>query len=242
MKDKIFDNPGSGKIPFEFNAQVVDVFDDMVSRSVPFYREVLQITAELTHEFFKPGTVIYDLGSSTGALPKALLAEFKNEPFNYIGMDTSKEMLRRAKEEFSTPQYGKNKILFEERDIAQANFENASVVVASYTLQFLRPLVRQALLTQIFSDLTSGGCFILSEKCLEDSSDISRLYADRYHALKERNGYSKLEIAEKRDALENVLIPFRVSENTEMLKIAGFNPVSIFFKCFNFVSILAIKQ
>jgi len=227
MKDSLFNAPGTGKQPFEFNAQVADVFDDMVSRSVPFYAEILQMSAEVAGEFYQQQTKLYDLGCSTGTLKKYLHATV-----DYIGIDSSPDMVQKAG---GAPQFVCG-------DIAAYEYQPASVFVANFTLQFLRPLARQGLLRKIYSSLTTDGCLILSEKCLEDSADLSRVFANRHHALKERNGYSKLEIAEKRDALENVLIPFRVSENIEMLRDAGFNPISIFFKCYNFVSFLAIKS
>ncbi|GAB4436177.1 MAG: carboxy-S-adenosyl-L-methionine synthase CmoA [Turneriella sp.] len=241
MRDEIFKHPGSGKAPFEFNAQVAEVFDDMVSRSVPFYREVLRMTAELAHDFYQPGTQIYDLGCSTGALAHALADEFGVEPFAYTGVDNSAPMVERARLHAPQTNPGGRQITFELRDIAASDFLPASVFVSNYTFQFLRPLARQALLRRIYTALNNDGCLLLSEKCLEDSADVSRLYADHYHAMKARNGYSELEIAEKREALENVLIPFRVSENIEMLREAGFNPVSIFFKCYGFTSFLALK-
>ena len=239
MKDEIFKKPGSGKTPFEFNAQVAAVFDDMVARSVPFYKEVLQMSAELACEFYQPGTEIFDLGCSTGALAGNLLREFGDAAFSYTGIDNSADMIGRATAGFEA---AAPRIRFRQGDITETEFTNASVVVSNYTFQFLRPLARQALLRKIFAALKHDGCLVLSEKCLEDSADVSRVFADRYHALKERNGYSKLEIAEKRDALENVLIPFRVNENIEMLREAGFNPVSIFFKAYNFASFLAVKS
>lgn len=249
MKDEIFNQPGSGKTPFEFNAQVAQVFDDMVSRSVPFYGEVLRMSAELARKFYQPGTQIYDLGCSTGALLPHLEGQFSGMPYLYTGIDTSDDMVAKAnlhcpRIPFDAAQdknSGAMKAEFKVADITVVDFKPASVFVSNYTFQFLKPLARQSLLRKIFSALTPGGCLIVSEKCLEDSADMSRVFADRYHVMKERNGYSKLEIAEKRDALENVLIPFRVSENIEMLHEAGFNPVSIFFKCFNFVSFIALK-
>ncbi|HMV35410.1 MAG TPA: carboxy-S-adenosyl-L-methionine synthase CmoA [Turneriella sp.] len=241
MRDEIFKRPGSGKTPFEFNAQVAEVFDDMVSRSVPFYREVLRMTAELAHDFYQPGTQIYDLGCSTGALLPHIEEQFAGLPYLYTGIDNSDDMILKANLHCPRINSGAMKAEFSVADIAAVNFEPASVFVSNYTFQFLKPLARQALLRRIYTALASDGCLLLSEKCLEDSADVSRLYADHYHAMKARNGYSELEIAEKREALENVLIPFRVSENIEMLREAGFNPVSIFFKCYGFTSFLALK-
>lgn len=239
MRDNVFNFPGSGKRPFEFNAQVAAVFDDMVSRSIPFYSEVLQMSAELAHDFYAPNTMIYDLGCSTGALVPHLQQQFADRAFAYLGLDSSVPMIEKALGHKTSA--GNNTVDFQVSDITAVEFAPASVFVSNYTFQFLKPLARQALLRRIYAALTNDGCLILSEKCVEDSADVSRLYADHYHAMKARKGYSQLEIAEKREALENVLIPFRVSENIEMLREAGFNPVSIFFKCYGFTSFLALK-
>jgi tRNA (cmo5U34)-methyltransferase len=241
VKDEIFKQPGSGKKPFEFNAQVAEVFDDMVSRSIPFYNEVLRMSAELARTFYQADTEIYDLGCSTGALVPFLEREFAGTGFYYSGIDSSDEMIIKANLSCPRMNSGATKAQFAVADITQIDYQPASVFVANYTFQFLKPLVRQALLRKIFGALTPGGCLIVSEKCLEDAADMSRVYADLYHTMKARNGYSQLEIAEKRDALENVLIPFRVSENLELLGAAGFNPVSIFFKYYNFTSFMALK-
>lgn len=241
MKDEIFKTPGAGKKPFEFNAQVADVFDDMVSRSVPFYNEVLQMSAELAKEFYQAGTVIYDLGCSTGAIVPLMEREFGDMSFAYTGIDSSENMIEKA--DSITARMRSNAVCkFICADITDVDFLSTSVIVSNYTFQFLKPLARRTLLRKIYAALSPGGCLIVSEKCLEDSADMSRVFADRHHAMKERHGYSKLEIAEKRDALENVLIPFRVSENIEMLQEAGFSPVSIFFKCYNFASFIALKS
>jgi len=249
MKDEIFNTPGSGQKPFEFNAQVAEVFDDMVARSVPFYKEVLQMSAELAREFYQSDTQIYDLGCSTGAIVPLLEKEFAQIAFSYVGIDSSSEMIARASSGNDRDRGGRlkvtptvaHKINFTVGDITNAGFSSASVFIANYTFQFLKPLARRSLLRKIYETLAPGGCLIISEKCLEDSSDMSRVFADRHHALKERQGYSKLEIAEKRDALENVLIPLRVNENIALLEDAGFRPVSIFFKCYNFASFIALK-
>jgi tRNA (cmo5U34)-methyltransferase len=241
VRDEIFKRPGSGKVPFEFNAQVAEVFDDMISRSVPFYREVLRMTAEFAHDFYQPDTQIYDLGCSTGALLHHIEKEFAGKPYLYTGIDSSADMIRQANLRCPRIHSGATEARFVIADITTFDFKPASVFVSNYTFQFLKPLARQALLRRIYAALQNDGCLLFSEKCLEDSSDVSRLYADHYHAMKARNGYSELEIAEKREALENVLIPFRLSENIEMLRDAGFNPVSIFFKCYGFTSFLALK-
>lgn len=242
MKDEIFKQPGSGKKPFEFNAQVASVFDDMVARSVPFYREVLQMSAELAKEFYQHNTMIYDLGCSTGAIVPLLDKEFGDRTFSYAGIDSSQEMIARAESAGTGLKARAGRIEFQCADMTAVDFKSPSVIISNYTFQFLKPLARGTLLRKIYAALSPGGCLIVSEKCLEDSADMSRVFADRYHAMKERNGYSKLEIAEKRDALENVLIPFRVSENIDMLNEAGFSPVSIFFKCYNFASFIALKS
>ena len=154
MKDEIFKEPGSGKKPFEFNAQVAQVFDDMVSRSVPFYCEVLRMSAELAKTFYQPGTQIYDLGCSTGALLLNLEEQFSGAPYLYSGIDSSDDMIAKAnlhcpRIPFDAAQdknSGTTNAQFSVADITAVDFKLASVFVSNYTFQFLKPLSRRALL------------------------------------------------------------------------------------------------
>jgi tRNA (cmo5U34)-methyltransferase len=76
---------------------------------------------------------------------------------------------------------------------------------------------------------------------LTDDPAFARLFIDLYHDYKAAQGYSHLEIAQKREALENVLVPYRAAENVEMLRRSGFAEVETFFRWFNFAGFVAKK-
>lgn len=224
---------------FSFNRDVARVFDDMVTRSVPLYAEVQRLSAEICWSRRKKGK-IYDLGSSTGTTLLAIHSRFNTEPFDYSGIDNSADMNERLKEKLP-PLASKQTAVFIQDDITHVTFENPGVILANYTLQFLSPEQRPTLVRKIYDSLPKGGAFFLSEKVLEESEELSNLFIDLYHDFKKHNGYSEMEIARKRDALENVLIPLKVNDYMKMLSEAGFAEVSIILKWCNFCSFLAIK-
>jgi len=121
------------------------------------------------------------------------------------------------------------------------NVADASVVLLLLTLQFVRPLHRERLLRSVQQGMEKGGCVVLVEKVLGDDSTLNRLFIERYYDMKRRNGYSDLEIAQKREALENVLVPYRLDENLRLLKEVGFSATDVFFKWYNFTGIIAVK-
>ena len=238
-RDTLFRAKGTGDQPFAFNTEVVQVFHDMINRSVPYYRQVLSLSAEIAHELYQSDSVIYDFGSSTGALATVLQQEFKNTHFQYIGIDNSNAMIQACQKNASFSQ--DKRLQFQFGDITNISLLNTSSCVMNYTLQFIERQKRIEFLKNIYRALLPRGCLIISEKCLENDSDISNLFINRHHALKERHGYSKLEIAEKRNALENVLIPLTLTENLGLLRAAGFEKISVLFKVLNFVTLIALK-
>jgi tRNA (cmo5U34)-methyltransferase len=200
------------------------------------------MVAEIAADFAQEGSAIYDLGCSTGT---SMLGIGKSLPpescVRFVGVDYSREMLERGRKKLEESGLGHP---FELRlgDLNQGVvIENASVVLLILTLQFVRPLHREALLANIARGLLPQGCVIIVEKVLGESSVINRLFIDYYYALKKRNGYSELEIAQKREALENVLVPYRLEENRDLLLRAGFQHVDVFFKWYNFCGIVAVK-
>ena len=240
-KDKIFDRPLEQASDFVFNNQVVEVFDDMVSRSVPFYHELQRMMVELAEQFAQPGTNIYDLGSSTGTTLCALCKRLQNKQISFIGIDNSQEMLAKAEEKLKAENC-LSLCTLEFGDLnKEVHISNASVVILSWTLQFIRPLNRDRVLSVIHSGLVDGGCVIINEKILGPSSLLNRLYIDFYYNFKKRQGYSELEIAQKREALENVLIPYRIDENLALLERSGFSTVDVFFRWYNWGGFIAIK-
>jgi tRNA (cmo5U34)-methyltransferase len=225
---------------FTFNRQVVTVFDDMVKRSVPFYEEIQRMVAELATEFATPGSSVYDLGCSTGTT-LLYLHPLLPPSIRFVGIDNSQDMIDRCRAKFRAQQLLRPHELRRFDLNAGIAIENASVVLMLLTLQFIRPLYRDNLLTRIYDGLTASGCLILVEKVIGEDSLLNRLYIKYYYDLKRRNGYSETEISQKREALENVLVPYKLLENREALLRAGFRYVDVFFKWYNFCAMVAIK-
>ena len=225
---------------FDFGAKTAEVFDDMLDRSVPYYSEIQRIMGELAQDFAVPGSNLYDLGCSTGTtllhLDKLLPADV-----TFVGVDSSPEMLEKARGKLK--QAGSKRAT--ELTCADLNngvpMANASVVILNLTLQFIRPLNRDRVVAGMASGLNKDGCLILVEKMLSENSTINRLFIKHYYEFKKRNGYSEMEIAQKREALENVLIPYHFDENRELLLRNGFKSCDVFFRWYNFCGMLAIK-
>ncbi len=243
-QDKLFLQTGRTE-DFAFDERVVQVFDNMVSRSVPFYTEVQRIQAELVMDFLpEEGGVVCDLGCSTGTTIEHL-AKHPNCPASvqFIGYDNSEPMLEKAREKLSAS-VGNAHIDLNFADLSNLPALPAcNVIILNWTLQFVRPIDREQLLTNCYNALKSNGILLLSEKILGSDSDFNRLYIDHYLSFKKsQGGYSDTENQRKREALENVLIPYRLDEDYSLLKRAGFKRMDTYFQWFNFVCIMAVKD
>ena len=240
MKDNVFRNK-KNVADFEFNKEVADVFDDMVDRSVPFYKEIQQMIVQLSSYFAQENSNIYDFGSSTGTTLLNLHNNLDIENLNLIGIDNSDEMIEKA--ESKLKEFGmKDGFEFIHSDLVDVDVKNASVVIMAYTLQFVRPLYRDALIKKVYEGLNNRGVLIVFEKVLSDNSTLNRAFIDFYYDYKREKKYSEIEIVKKREALENVLIPYRVSENIELFKRNGFQIVDEVFRWYNWAGFVAIKN
>ena len=235
MKDKIFDKPIEKQ--FEFDEEVASVFDDMLDRSVPFYKENLNLQIEILKNFLLDNDKVVDLGSSTGTF-LIELAKKCNKKLNLIGIDSSKAMIENAKKKAKA--FGVD-ILFLEKDFLTYDFSDSNAIIANYTVQFIRPLRREKLIKKIYDSLNENGLFLMSEKLITEHKKLNKIMIDIYYEYKKNKGYSEYEIAQKREALENVLIPYTMQENIEMLKNAGFNNTEVIFRWNNFATFIAFK-
>ena len=239
--DEVFKEEVKTVPDFKFTAKVAGVFDDMVNRSVPFYGEIQRMVSELAADYGQQGTNVYDLGCSTGTTLIGMDVAMP-EGIRFVGVDDSADMLnkcdKKLKEAGVVRPY-ELKVADLHRDV---EIENASVVVLCLTLQFLRPVFREKLLKKIANGLVPNGAIILVEKILTENSQFNRDFIKYYYNYKRRNNNSEMEISQKREALENVLIPYKLSENVHMLEEAGFSHCETFFKWYNFSGILAIKK
>lgn len=240
-KDSLFSRPQKPVPPFEFNASVAQVFDDMLNRSVPCYRELIRRQAQLTAHYYRPDTRIYDLGCSTGNLGLAICAAMEDgRPFKLVGVDNSEAMLKVYRERLPTePTAARIDLCCS--DIRELEISSASVVILNLTLQFIPPADRQPLLNRIFQALAPGGILLLTEKTVHAEAALSELEQDFYYRFKAENGYSQMEISQKREALENVLIPETVETHQARLRDAGFQATDIWLKWFNFTAFIAVK-
>ncbi len=240
MKDEVYREAQPTIADFTFGEKVATVFDDMLGRSVPFYGEMQRMVAEMATDFATPGSNIYDLGCSTGTTILNLAPHVPSD-VTFIGVDNSHDMLKRCDEKLQEQNFkGKSELVY--ADLNEGlEIKNASMVLLVLSLQFVRPLHRDRLIAQIYEGLNENGCLILVEKFLGEDSLFNRLFIRYYYDMKKRNGYSEMEIAQKREALENVLIPYKPLENREMLLRAGFRYVDVFFKWYNFGGIVAVK-
>ena len=240
-KDQVFKEEIEQASDFKFGANVANVFDDMVNRSVPYYGEIQRMMAELAADHAKEGSDVYDLGCSTGTTMIGM-DTLVNPKVRFVGIDDSQEMLDKCKLKLSEIGFSRD---YELRcaDLSQGvKIDNASVVVLCLTLQFVRPIYREQLLKNIYDGLNSGGVLILVEKILAEESSFNRDFIKYYYNYKRRNNYSELEISQKREALENVLIPYKLSEDITILRDRGFISCEVFFKWYNFAGIIAVKK
>jgi tRNA (cmo5U34)-methyltransferase len=242
-RDHVFASSATRASDFEFNAEVAAVFDDMLVRSIPFYGEQQSIIREVAQKFYVPGTRVYDLGCSTASTLIAL-GNALGPGARLVGYDNSEPMLERARinvERAGLADRVELRCADLNGDLADAPLENASVVTVCWTLQFVRPLRRDAVMGWINRGLVDGGALVVAEKILTKNSDMNRYFIELYYDFKRRNGYSEDEILRKREALENVLIPYRMDENAELFRRNGFPVVETFFQCYNFAAFLGLK-
>ncbi len=239
-KDTLFSAPQDSVKAFEFDQQVVEVFPDMIERSVPGYKTIIQGIGELAEKFVQLDTNIYDLGCSLGAASFSIRQKLIEPSCKIIAIDNSKAMVERCRLIQSSYNFDMS-IEVIEGDINELTMENASIVVLNFTLQFLPISERLPLLKKINQALKPGGILILSEKLQMETAEMDEAIIDLHHKFKKRNGYSDMEIAQKRAALENVLIPDTRESHKKRFADAGFNHYETWFQHYNFVSFLAIK-
>lgn len=243
--DRIFAQPLAQVPDFAFNEDVVRVFPDMIKRSVPGYPTIVENLGVLAAQFAQPDTVLYDLGSSLGAVTQALRRHVRSEGCEVIAIDNSSAMVERCREYLNAQNSMFQELLpvqVIEGDILALEFKPASVVALNFTLQFIAPEQRLILLGRIRDALVPGGALILSEKLRFDDEQEHALLTDLHIAFKRANGYSDLEIAQKRSAIENVMKPDSLEEHRQRLLAAGFSKVVPWFQCLNFTSLIDRKS
>jgi tRNA (cmo5U34)-methyltransferase len=238
-RDNLYSRPRPVIDEFVFDESVAAVFPDMINRSVPAYASIVRMTGILCQQYMQPDTRCYDLGCSLGATTLAMEPAVAQKRGRLIAIDNSQPMLGQLQHRIAGNFPVIETVL---ADIRDANIEEASFVALNFTLQFVPPEERLSLLTKIRHGMLQKGCLVLSEKVRFDEEDENRIQDELHTLFKRANGYSDLEISQKRAALENVLIRETVEQHQARLKDAGFGRVYQWFQCFNFVSLVALND
>lgn len=241
IKDNIYSDPLGQVADFVFDDAVVKVFPDMINRSVPGYATIIAVTAVLAEKYTLTDTLIYDLGCSLGATSIAV-AEVSAPGCQVIAVDSSSAMVAALQDKLRMLPCLKTPIEVIHDRIETLEMRHCSMVTMNFTLQFIPLDERLALMKKIAGSLLPGGILVLSEKIQLPGQESNELFIDLHHNFKRRNGYSSLEISQKRDAIENVLLPETLATHRARLIEAGFAQVEVWFQCFNFVSIIAFNR
>ena len=240
-KDQIYAQAHDAIGAFQFDESVVAVFPDMISRSVPGYQTILTGIGELTKLYAQNNSKLYDLGCSLGAATLTMRRHLENTSCEIIAIDNSLAMINRASE-YLGAYHSDVSVKLEHGDICETPINNASVVVINFTLQFIDPEARDALVKKVYQGLKPGGILVVSEKLHFDNAEIQQAIEHMHLQFKRANGYSELEISQKRSSLENVLITDSEQDHLQRFHNAGFKAASIWFQAYNFASFLAIKD
>ncbi|PAU76603.1 carboxy-S-adenosyl-L-methionine synthase CmoA [Halomonas salipaludis] len=239
-RDAIFSTPLDRLARFSFDERVVACFPDMIRRSVPGYGQILGMLGVIAERHLRHGAHVYDLGCSLGAVGLALAGRLPPEAFSLTGVDLSPAMVARARETFAS-ESPEHCIEVVEGDIRHLDYRPSGMVVLNFTLQFLPPTDRDAVIAALYSALEPGGVLVLSEKIVAEDEQDNAWLVERYHDFKRANGYSDLEISQKRNALENVLVPDTLAAHQARLARAGFARSQVWFQYLNFASLIAFK-
>ncbi len=240
-KDRVFAEKKEIIPPFEFNREVAAVFDNMLMRSVPLYQESIQRQAQMAVRFYQARTRMYDLGCSHGNLGMLILEQSGNQSLAMVACDSSLPMIERYRLRLGREKTGPASIDLICGRMEDIAIDRASVVLINLTLQFLDVNKREGLIQKIYQGLVPGGILLLTEKIVQGPGPLLELEQDFYQRFKRENGYSELEISQKRDALEKVLIPEPLETHHQRIARAGFSLFEVWLKWFNFASMIAIK-
>jgi len=241
QKDNLYSEYRERVADFVFDEKVAAVFDDMIRRSVPGYATVIAMTKIFAEHYAQADSVCYDLGCSLGAGTLAMRQGITQPGCKIVAVDNSAAMVKRCRDMIELDA-GDVPVEVRLADIRDVAIEDASLVVMNFTLQFFAPDKRDALIEKIYDGLRPGGVLLLSEKTVFDDADTQAFVTDMYHEFKKLMGYSDMEVAQKRKALENVLLPETPQAHRARLANAGFTKIHLWFRCFNFISLAAFKE
>jgi len=225
---------------FIFDEKVANIFDDMINRSVPGYQAIISMIGILADEHVTANSHVYDLGCSLGAATLSILRSLHHSDCKIIAVDNSSAMLGKCKKNVLR-EGGSIPVEYFCQDLRETEIKRASMVVLNFTLQFIEVDKREELIRCIYRGMLPGGILVISEKIVFEDKRTQSFQEEMHLNFKRLNGYSHLEIAQKRSALEKILVPDTLEEHQRRLNTAGFRKTTVWFQCFNFVSIISFK-
>ena len=239
-RDNIFKASNSNDLPFSFNEEVTEVFEDMIDRSVPGYKSSLKLIENLGKNYYQNNSSCYDLGCSLGASTLSLLKAVEEKDGQIYAVDNSKAMISNCNSKFKDLT-DSSKLYFINQDLEGVEIKDASVVVINFVLQFIDSTKREGLLERVFFGMKKNGLLILSEKTHFDNKYRNQALFNLHHSFKFKNGYTKMEISRKRDALEGVLITDLEKDHRQRLSKVGFREIRKVMSNLNFFTLIAQK-
>lgn len=231
------DNIMAENANWKFSGDTVYKFDEHIQRSVPLYLQGHDLIAKVSDFFLHNGSVVYDIGMSTGTLAQKILERNKSKSIDYVGVEIEEDMCQKAQENLQ----GYQNVNIVCDDIMNLELKQADLIIAYYSIQFMHPKIRQQLIDKIYESLNWGGAFIMFEKVRGSDARFQDILTSLYTDFKRDNGFSVEEIFAKSQSLKGVLEPFSVQGNRDLLTRAGFKDVETIMKHICFEGFLAIK-
>ncbi|MCE9678793.1 carboxy-S-adenosyl-L-methionine synthase CmoA [Shewanella sp. AS1] len=225
---------------FKFDDRVAGVFNDMIRRSVPGYAQIINTLGDFAEKYVSPRSRVYDLGCSLGAATLSVRRRLDGRDCTIIAVDNSQSMIERCQQNLSA-YVSETPVDLVCGDIRDIEIHQASMVILNFTMQFLAPKDRDKLIGKIYQGLLPGGILVLSEKLTFEDGEVHSLLDALHLDFKRANGYSELEISQKRSSLEHVMKPDSLNQHKQRLQQQGFKHFDLWFQCFNFASMVAIK-
>jgi tRNA (cmo5U34)-methyltransferase len=234
---KVGDDIRAGNARWRFDGDVPSQFDAHVRRSVPLYEEGHELVLKLSDFFVGSGSMVYEFGCSTGSLTRRLAERHRDQEARIIGIDLADDMVALAQERCD----GLDNVEILAGDVVEMELRACDLIVAYYTVQFIRPRFRQLLLDKIYAALNWGGALLIFEKVRAPDARFQDAMTQLYTDYKSEQGFTDAEIIAKARSLKGVLEPFSTQGNLDLMQRAGFVDVMSVFKYLSFEGFLAIK-
>lgn len=231
------DNISRNNANWSFSKETALNFDSHASKSIPFYEEGHNLISNCSDFFLSNSSICYDIGCSTGSLITKLSQHNSEKQIEFFGIEVEPDMANIANSR--TKEFSNITILCE--DIMDVELRKCDMIISYYTMQFIKPKIRQIVFDKIYESLNWGGAFLLFEKVRGADARFQDIMSALYVDYKLSKGYTEEQIINKARSLKGVLEPFSSQGNIDLLQRAGFADILPILKYVCFEGLLAIK-